>query len=103
MGAVYLAEQEHPVRRQVALNLIKPGMDSAHIVARFEGERQALAMMDHLNIAKVLDAGGTETGLPYFVMELVQGVPMTRYCDDNRLTTRERLALFVPVCQAIQH
>jgi serine/threonine protein kinase len=103
MGAVYLAEQEEPVRRRVALKLIKAGMDSEQVVARFEAERQALALMDHLNIAKVLDAGATAEGVPYFVMELVQGVPLTKYCDEHRLTVRERLELFVPVCQAIQH
>jgi serine/threonine protein kinase len=103
MGAVFLAEQEKPVKRRVALKIIKSGMDSANIVARFDAERLTLAMMDHPNIAKVHDAGTTETGLPYFVMELVQGVPMTRYCDENRLTIRERLELFIPVCQAILH
>jgi serine/threonine protein kinase len=103
MGVVYMAEQEHPVRRRVALKIIKPGMDSTQVVARFEAERQALAMMDHINIAKVLDAGATDTGRPFFVMELVHGIPITRYCDDNHLTPRERLELFVPVCQAIQH
>jgi serine/threonine protein kinase len=103
MGVVYLAEQEQPVRRQVALKIIKPGRDSAQVIARFEAERQALAMMDHLNIAKVFDAGTTVSGLPYFVMELVCGVPVTRFCDDNRLTPRERLGLFVPVCQALHH
>jgi eukaryotic-like serine/threonine-protein kinase len=103
MGAVYLAEQEQPVKRQVALKIIKPGMDSAQVVARFEAERQALTMMDHLSIAKVFDAGATKNGLPYFVMELVHGVPMSRYCDDNKLTIRQRLELFVPICQAIQH
>src|SRR4051794_581084 len=103
MGTVYMAEQEKPVRRKVALKVIKPGMDSRQVVARFEAERQALALMDHVNIARVLDAGATENGLPYFVMELVHGVPITRYCDENRLTPRERLELFVPVCQAIQH
>ncbi len=103
MGVVYMAEQEHPVRRRVALKIIKPGMDSGQVIARFEAERQALAMMDHLNIARVLDAGTTEGGRPYFVMELVHGVPITRYCDENRLTPRERLELFVPVCQALQH
>jgi serine/threonine protein kinase/tetratricopeptide (TPR) repeat protein len=103
MGAVYLAEQEQPVRRRVALKIIKPGMDTEQVVARFEAERQALALMDHLNIAKVLDAGATPEGRPYFVMELVQGVPITRFCDDNYLTVRERLEVFVPVCQAIQH
>ncbi len=103
MGAVFMAEQNRPVQRKVALKLIKPGMDSRQIIARFEAERQALAMMDHVNIARVLDAGATDTGRPYFVMELVHGVPITKYCDDNRLTPRERLELFVPVCQAIQH
>jgi eukaryotic-like serine/threonine-protein kinase len=103
MGVVYLAEQLEPVRRKVALKLIKPGMDSRQIIARFEAERQALALMDHVNIARVLDAGTAESGRPYFVMELVHGVPITQYCDDNRLTTRQRLELFVPVCLAIQH
>jgi WD40 repeat protein/serine/threonine protein kinase len=103
MGTVFMAEQTHPVQRKVALKVIKPGMDSRQVIARFEAERQALAMMDHVNIARVLDAGTTESGLPYFVMELVHGVPITKYCDDNRLTPRERLELFVPVCQAIQH
>jgi WD40 repeat protein/serine/threonine protein kinase len=103
MGAVYMAEQEQPVRRRVALKIILPGMDSAQVIARFEAERQALALMDHINIARVLDAGTTETGRPYFVMELVHGVPITDYCDENHLTPRERLELFVPVCQAIQH
>jgi serine/threonine protein kinase len=103
MGAVYLAEQEHPVRRKVALKIIKPGMDTAQVVARFEAERQALALMDHPNIAKVLDAGATDSGRPFFVMELVKGVPITEYCDEAQLTPRERLELFVPVCQAIQH
>jgi serine/threonine protein kinase len=103
MGTVFMAEQTHPVQRNVALKVIKAGMDSRQVIARFEAERQALAMMDHVNIARVLDAGTTEAGLPYFVMELVHGVPITRYCDDNHLTPRERLELFVPVCQAIQH
>jgi len=102
-GVVFMAEQEQPVRRKVALKIVKPGMDSRQVVARFEAERQALAMMDHQNIAKVYEAGTTDTGRPYFVMELVHGVPMTRYCDDNHLTVRERLELFVPVCKAIQH
>ena len=102
-GVVYMAEQLEPVRRKVALKIIKPGMDSRQVIARFEAERQALAMMDHQNIARVLDAGTTASGRPYFVMELVHGVPITRFCDDNKLTPRERLALFVPVCQAIQH
>ena len=103
MGTVFMAEQTHPVQRKVALKVIKPGMDSRQVIARFEAERQALAMMDHVNIARVLDAGTTPDGLPYFVMELVHGVPITKYCDDNHLTPRQRLELFVPVCQAIQH
>jgi serine/threonine protein kinase/tetratricopeptide (TPR) repeat protein len=102
-GVVYMAEQEEPVRRQVALKVIKLGMDTKNVIARFEAERQALALMDHPNIAKVLDAGATETGRPYFVMELVRGIKITDYCDQNKLPTRERLALFVQVCQAIQH
>jgi serine/threonine protein kinase/WD40 repeat protein len=102
-GVVYMAEQDKPVHRRVALKIIKPGMDSRQVVARFEAERQALAMMDHQNIARVYDAGTTATGRPYFVMELVHGVPITRYCDDNHLTVRERLQLFVPVCKAVQH
>ena len=103
MGVVYMADQERPVRRRVALKVIKPGMDSAQVIARFEAERQALAMMDHPHIARVFDAGTTDGGRPYFVMELVQGVPVTKYCDENQLTLRERLALFVDVCHAIQH
>jgi serine/threonine protein kinase/tetratricopeptide (TPR) repeat protein len=103
MGVVYMAEQEQPVRRKVALKIIKPGMDSSQVIARFEAERQALAMMDHQNIARVLDAGTTVSGRPYFVMELVKGVPITKFCDEQHLTPRERLELFVPVCQAIQH
>ena len=103
MGIVFMAEQEAPVRRKVALKIIKPGMDSRQVIARFEAERQALAMMDHQNIARVLDAGTTESGRPYFVMELVHGVPITQFCDDRHLTPRERLELFVPVCRAIQH
>ncbi len=103
MGIVYLAEQLRPVHRRVALKIVKPGMDSRQVIARFEAERQALAMMDHLHIAKVLDAGATSTGRPYFVMELVHGIPITRYCDENHLSPRQRLDLFVPVCQAIQH
>jgi tetratricopeptide (TPR) repeat protein len=103
MGIVFMAEQEQPVRRKVALKIIKPGMDSTQVIARFEAERQALALMDHQNIARVLDAGTTASGRPYFVMELVKGVPITKFCDDNHLTPRERLELFVPVCQAIQH
>jgi serine/threonine protein kinase len=103
MGVVYMAEQQEPVRRKVALKVIKPGMDSAQVIARFEAERQALAMMDHQNIARVLDAGTTASGRPYFVMELVLGVPITTFCDDNQLTPRERLELFIPICHAIQH
>jgi WD40 repeat protein/serine/threonine protein kinase len=103
MGVVYMAEQEQPIRRRVALKIVKPGMDSAQVIARFEAERQALALMDHQNIAKVLDAGTTESGRPYFVMELVHGVPITQYCDDHHLTPKDRLKLFIPVCHAIQH
>jgi serine/threonine protein kinase/tetratricopeptide (TPR) repeat protein len=103
MGVVYMAEQEEPVRRQVALKIIKPGMDSAQVIARFEAERQALALMDHPNIARVLDAGTTDSGRPFFVMELVKGIPLTRFCDERRLSPRERLELAVPVCQAVQH
>jgi WD40 repeat protein/serine/threonine protein kinase len=102
-GVVFMAEQQHPVRRKVALKVIKPGMDTRQVVARFEAERQALALMDHPHIAKVLDAGATDTGRPYFVMDLVRGIPITQFCDDNRLTLRERLELFVAVCQAVQH
>jgi eukaryotic-like serine/threonine-protein kinase len=102
-GAVYMAEQEEPVRRRVALKIIKLGMDTKQVIARFEAERQALALMDHPNIAKVFDAGTTETGRPFFVMELVRGVPITEYCDKNNLTTRQRLDLFIPICRAIQH
>ena len=123
MGVVWMAEQTQPVHRKVALKVIKPGMDSRQVIARFEAERQALAMMDHVNIARVFDGGTTGSnvatsglacgltseaacrheGRPYFVMELVHGVPITKYCDDNHLTPRERLELFVPVCQAVQH
>jgi eukaryotic-like serine/threonine-protein kinase len=103
MGVVFMAEQETPVHRKVAIKIIKPGMDSSHVIARFEAERQALAMMDHPNIARVLDAGATDTGRPYFVMELVKGVAITEFCDRNQLSPRQRLELFVPVCQAIQH
>src|SRR5688500_16424201 len=103
MGVVYMADQAHPVRRRVALKIIKPGMDSRQVIARFEAERQALAMMDHPGIARVLDAGTTDGGRPYFAMELVKGVPITEYCDANNLTPRERLGLFVQVCHAVQH
>jgi serine/threonine protein kinase len=103
MGAVFMAQQTEPVKRLVALKLIKPGMDSRQILTRFAAERQALALMDHPNIAKVLDAGATDSGRPYFVMELVKGVPITRFCDERQLSPRERLELFIPVCHAIQH
>jgi serine/threonine protein kinase/tetratricopeptide (TPR) repeat protein len=103
MGTVWMAQQTEPVKRLVALKVIKPGMDSKQVLARFEAERQALALMDHPNIARVLDAGTTATGRPYFVMELVKGVPLTKYCDEHRLTPRQRLELLIPVCQAIQH
>ncbi|HEV3022045.1 MAG TPA: protein kinase, partial [Pirellulales bacterium] len=103
MGAVWAAEQTEPIKRRVALKLIKAGMDSAQVLRRFEAERQALALMDHTHIAKVLDAGTTPEGRPYFVMELVKGVPITKYCDELHLALRERLELFLPVCQAIQH
>ena len=103
MGVVYMAEQTEPVRRKVALKIIKPGMDTRQVIARFEAERQALSLMDHPNIAKVLDAGATDTGRPYFVMELVKGQPITEYCDQQHLTPRQRLELFLPICQAIQH
>ena len=96
-GVVYVAEQTEPVRRRVALKVIKLGMDTKAVVARFEAERQALAIMDHPNIAKVLDAGSTETGRPYFVMELVRGIKITDYCDQNNLPTKDRLALFIKV------
>jgi serine/threonine protein kinase len=102
-GVVYVAEQKEPVKRRVALKIIKLGMDTREVVARFETERQALALMDHPNIAKVLDAGATDTGRPYFVMELVKGIPLTKYCDQEKLATRERLDLFIKVCHAIQH
>ncbi|MFG0329060.1 MAG: tetratricopeptide repeat protein [Phycisphaerales bacterium] len=102
-GVVYMAEQREPVKRKVALKIIKLGMDTKQVIARFEAERQALAMMDHPNIAKVLDAGATHSGRPYFVMELVSGIPITEYCDRENLTTRERLELFIKVCRAVQH
>ena len=102
-GVVYMAEQEAPIRRRVALKVIKLGMDTKTVIARFEAERQALALMDHPNIAKVLDAGATETGRPYFVMELVRGIKITDYCDQNSLSTRDRLDLFIQVCRAVQH
>ena len=102
-GVVYMAEQEKPIRRRVALKIIKLGMDTKQVIARFEAERQALAMMDHANIARVFDAGATDTGRPYFVMELVKGIPITEYCDKNNLDTRQRLDLFIDVCKAVQH
>ncbi len=102
-GVVYMAEQEEPIRRRVALKVIKLGMDTRQVIARFEAERQALALMDHPNIAKVLDAGATQTGRPYFVMELVRGIKITDYCDQNSLSTRDRLDLFIQICQAVQH
>src|SRR6266566_18765 len=102
-GVVYMAEQEEPVRRRVALKVIKLGMDTKNVIARFEAERQALALMDHPNIAKVLDAGATDAGRPFFVMELVRGIKITDFCDQNRLSTRERLDLFIQVCHAVQH
>lgn len=103
MGVIYQAQQLHPIRREVALKIIKPGMDSRQVIARFESERQALALMDHPNIARVFDAGATSTGRPYFVMELVKGTPIAHYCDSNKLSVTERIALFIPVCHAIQH
>jgi len=103
MGIVYLAQQEEPVRRQVALKVIKPGMDSKRVIARFDAEKQALALMQHPHIAGVYDAGLTLTGRPYFVMEYVKGIPITDYCDQHKLTIEDRLGLFVQVCQAVQH
>jgi serine/threonine protein kinase len=103
MGVVYLAQQKHPMKRTVAVKLIKPGMDSKEVLARFDAERQALAVMDHPNIAKVLDAGMAASGRPYFVMEYVKGVPITQYCDEKKLTPQERLSLFIVVCNAVQH
>jgi WD40 repeat protein/serine/threonine protein kinase len=102
-GVVFMAEQQQPVRRKVALKVLKPGMDTRQVVARFEAERQALALMDHPNIARVFDGGATPSGRPFFVMELVKGVPLTEFCDQNQLTPRQRLELFLPVCQAVQH
>src|SRR6266852_4860429 len=102
-GTVYMAEQTEPVRRRVALKVIKLGMDTKQVIARFEAERQALALMDHPNIAKVFDAGATETGRPYFVMELVRGIRISEYCDESKVSTEGRLKLCIQVCQAIQH
>ena len=103
MGTVYLAEQSEPLRRRVALKVVKVGMDTAQVLARFHNERQALAMMDHPNIAQIFDAGATAKGRPYFVMEYIEGAPITRYCDHERMATRQRLALFLVVCRAVQH
>jgi len=103
MGTVYLAEQREPIRRRVALKVVKLGMDTSQVLARFANERQALAIMDHPNIARILDAGATRKGRPYFVMEYIEGVPITQYCDRNRLTIAQRLALFLPVCRAVHH
>ena len=102
-GMVYLAEQQQPIKRLVALKVIKPGMDTKQVIARFETERQALALLDHPHIAQVFDAGATEAGRPYFAMEYVKGIPITEYCDKYKLGTQERLRLFIPLCQAIQH
>src|SRR5204863_2078335 len=103
MGTVWVAGQDQPVKRRVALKLVKAGMDSASVLARFEQERQALALMDHPNVAKVFDAGITEARRPYFVMEYVRGDTITGYCDQHMLSTRERLGLFISVCEAVQH
>ena len=103
MGEVWVAKQSEPVKRKVALKVIKTGMDSRSVLTRFEAERQALAMMDHPNIARVLDGGITATGQPFFVMELVNGMPLSKFCDEAQLTPRQRLELFVPICQAVQH
>src|SRR5262249_40004298 len=103
MGTVFMAEQAQPVKRLVAIKIIKAGMDSKCVIARFEGERQALALMEHPNIAKVLDAGRSELGHPYFVMELVKRVPLTQYCDSRQLSVGERLRIFQQVCHAVQH
>src|SRR5215471_3496901 len=103
MGTVYLAEQLEPIRRRVALKVVKLGMDTAQVLARFDNERQALAMMDHPNIARIFDAGATGKGRPYFVMEYIEGVPITQYCDGKRMMVSERLDLFLVVCRAVQH
>src|SRR5437868_1368664 len=102
-GVVFMAEQSRPLRRRVALKVLKPGMDTRQVVARFDAERQALALMDHPNIAQVFDGGETASGRPYFVMELVRCFPVTQFCDENHLPLRERLELYVTVCQAVQH
>ncbi len=103
MGQVWMAQQSSPVKRKVALKLIKTGLDSKSVLSRFDQERQALAMMDHPNIAKVYDAGASERGTPFFVMELVNGSNLLAYCDSRRLGLEQRLALFIPICQAVQH
>jgi eukaryotic-like serine/threonine-protein kinase len=103
MGVVFQAEQTEPLQRQVALKIVKPGMDTQRVIARFEAERLALAVMDHPHVAKVLDAGSTQSGRPFFVMELVHGMAITAYCDAHQLSIRDRLELFIPVCQAVQH
>ena len=103
MGTVYLAEQREPIRRYVALKVVKLGMDTNQVLARFANERQALAMMEHPNIARILDAGATPRGRPYFVMEYIEGIPITQYCDDKRMPIGQRLQLFVSVCHAVQH
>src|SRR5262249_13436073 len=103
MGIVYRAEQREPVRRIVALKVIKLGMDTKEVVARFEAERQALAMLAHPNVAKVFEAGMTENGRPYFAMEYVPGIPLTQYCQEHQFTTKQRLDIFIPICQAVQH
>jgi serine/threonine protein kinase len=102
-GVVFMAEQQQPIYRRVALKIIKLGMDTRQVIVRFEAERQALAMMDHENIARIFDAGATDAGRPYFVMELVKGVPITTFCDQKQIDTRRRLELFVSVCHAVQH
>jgi len=103
MGTVYLAEQREPIRRSVALKVIKLGMDTSQVLARFANERQALAIMDHPNIARIFDAGATRKGRPYFVMEYIEGMPITQYCDSKQMTVSERLQLFLLVCHAVQH
>jgi len=102
-GYVFLADQQEPIKRQVALKLIKPGMDTKRVIARFEAERQALALLNHPHIAKVFDAGSTDEGRPYFVMEYVEGIPITDYCDQKKLSIKKRLELFIRVCEAIHH
>jgi serine/threonine protein kinase len=103
MGTVYLAEQREPIHRRVALKVVKLGMDTSQVLARFDNERQALAMMDHANIARIYDAGATPKGRPYFVMEYIDGSPIIQYCDQKRMPIRDRLALFLTVCRAVQH